>query len=80
MESIKASEFKAKCLALFDEVAEKGTTYVVTKRGKPVARVVPTTTDEEPGLERLKGTVKILGDIVSPAVPESDWDVLRDDS
>lgn len=42
---ITASEFKAKCLALLDEVAEKNATLVVTKRGKPVARVVPA---EEP--------------------------------
>jgi prevent-host-death family protein len=43
--SIPASEFKAKCLALLDEVAEKKETLVVTKRGRPVARVVPA---EEP--------------------------------
>jgi prevent-host-death family protein len=42
---IPASEFKAKCLALLDEVAETRETLVVTKRGKPVARVVPA---EEP--------------------------------
>ena len=39
--SIPASEFKAKCLALLDEVASKKETLVVTKRGKPVARVSP---------------------------------------
>jgi len=43
--TIGASEFKAKCLALLDEVAETKTTLVVTKRGKPVARVMPA---EEP--------------------------------
>jgi prevent-host-death family protein len=40
-ETVSAAEFKAKCLALFDEVAEGRRTYVVTKRGRPVARVVP---------------------------------------
>jgi prevent-host-death family protein len=45
MRAIPASEFKAKCLALLDEVAETRETLVVTKRGKPVARVVPA---EEP--------------------------------
>ena len=39
--TIPASEFKAKCLALLDEVAETGETIIVTKRGKPVARVEP---------------------------------------
>jgi prevent-host-death family protein len=50
--SIPASEFKAKCLALLDEVAEKRETLVVTKRGKPVARVMPA---DEP--RSLIGTV-----------------------
>ena len=55
--SISASEFKAKCLALLDEVAEKGQPLVVTKRGKPVARVLPV---EEP--RSLIGTVTFLVD------------------
>jgi prevent-host-death family protein len=50
--TISASEFKARCLALLDEVAEKGQPLVVTKRGKPVARVLPV---EEAW--RLLGTV-----------------------
>jgi len=41
MRSIAASQFKARCLALLDEVAETKETLVVTKRGKPVAQVVP---------------------------------------
>jgi prevent-host-death family protein len=38
---IKASEFKAKCLALMDEVARTGNPVVITKNGKPVAELVP---------------------------------------
>ncbi len=53
--SIPASEFKAKCLALLDEVAQKREILVVTKRGKPVARVMPT---EEP--RSLIGTARQL--------------------
>jgi prevent-host-death family protein len=41
MRTIPAGEFKATCLALLDEVAESGETIVVTKRGKPVARLTP---------------------------------------
>ena len=52
---IRASEFKAKCLALLDEVAETQETLVVTKRGKPVARVLPA---EEP--QSLLGTFEQL--------------------
>lgn len=50
--TIPASEFRAKCLALLDEVAATGETLVVTKRGKPIAQIVPV---EEP--RSLLGTV-----------------------
>jgi prevent-host-death family protein len=48
-ERVQASEFKARCLALLDEVARHRTTIVVTKRGKPVARLVPV--DETPSTD-----------------------------
>ena len=53
--SISASSFKARCLALFDEVAASGSSFVVTKRGKPVARVTPI---EPP--RPLRGSVTFL--------------------
>lgn len=78
MESINAASFKATCLALLDKVERTGKPILVTKRGKPVAELVPV---GPPGRRRIlgcmAGTAKIVGDIVSPAVPESDWDVLR---
>lgn len=52
---VKASEFKASCLALMDEVASTGRALVVTKRGKPVVRVTPV--GEAPG---LAGSVRFL--------------------
>jgi prevent-host-death family protein len=55
MRTIPAGQFKARCLKLLDEVAETGETIVVTKRGKPVARVEPV---EEP--PSLKGSVTFL--------------------
>ncbi len=70
--SIPAGEFKAKCLALLDDVAETGREVVVTKRGRPVARVVPA----RPGKIRgLKGSVLREKDIVSPTGVE--WDAAR---
>ena len=51
---ITASQFKARCLRLLDEVAETGETLVVTKHGKPVARVLPPL-----GPDDLRGSVKI---------------------
>lgn len=55
MRTIPAGQFKARCLKLLDEVAETGETIVVTKRGKPVARVEPV---EEP--RSLVGSVTFL--------------------
>lgn len=65
--TIGAGEFKAKCLHLLDEVAEQRTPLVITKRGKPVAKLVPISDAKPVDLYgRMKGTVEILGDIVSP--------------
>ncbi len=61
--SVPAGEFKAKCLALLDEVAETGQEVVVTKRGRAVARVSPVKPDK---VRSLRGSVLHEGDIVSP--------------
>ena len=62
-----AAVFKAKCLALLDEVAETGKEIVITKRGKKVARLVRVEDKPEKIWGRLKGTVQIHGDIFSTA-------------
>jgi len=58
--TVSASMFKAKCLALLDQVAETHASFVITKRGRPVARVVPT--DDPADRRSLKGSVTILTD------------------
>jgi prevent-host-death family protein len=75
---IGAAEFKAKCLAILDEVQRTGESITVTKRGKPVAEVKAVA---EPSRSKLvfgalKGSVTILGDIESPVDPdwEEQWD------
>jgi prevent-host-death family protein len=72
---IKASEFKAKCLALMDQVARTGTPVVITKNGKPVAELVP----HRPRKKTLRGIFKdklfITGDIISPI--DVEWDALK---
>lgn len=74
--TIKASEFKAKCLKLMDEVAESGAEIVITKNGRPMARLVAFV--ERPktlfGIDR--GKLEILGDIVSPI--DDDWEADTD--
>ena len=68
--SIGAGKFKAQCLAILDEVAESGEAVIVTKRGKPVAKVVPAVVEKA---ESLAGTVAFHGDIVGPILDE--WDI-----
>ncbi len=78
METISAANFKATCLALLDEVQRTGKSIRVTKRGKPVAELVPVTSlGKRRIMGCMEGTAKIVGDIVAPALPESDWEVFR---
>jgi prevent-host-death family protein len=63
---IAAGKFKAKCLGLLDEVQTSGQEIVVTKYGKPVAKVVPVDEKDTERWKSLKGTVKINDDIVKP--------------
>lgn len=74
MAKIPATEFKARCLELMDRVAEQRTSYVITKRGKPVAQLVPVArTTAEPLLGRLRHMAQEVGDIVASVVPPSAW-------
>jgi len=65
-QQIAAGMFKAKCLSLLDEVQQKRKEIIITKRGKPVARLVPVETKPPEVFGRMKGTIEILGDIVGP--------------
>ncbi len=77
MHTIQASEFKAKCLALMDEVARTGKTIVVTKNGKPVAELRPHRAPRAKSLIGLhKGQITISGDIVSP-IGTRHWKALK---
>jgi prevent-host-death family protein len=72
--TIPAGEFKAKCLKLLDEVAEKRETLVITKHGKPVAEVRPVPMQGD-FVGSMRGTGEILGDIVSPI--DVEWDAMK---
>ena len=77
MFSIQASEFKAKCLALMDEVARTGKAIVVTKYGRPVAELHPHRPPRAKSLIGLqKGGIAINGDIVSP-VGAGLWNAMK---
>ena len=79
---IAAGEFKAKCLALLDEVKETGQELIITKRGKPTAKVIPVdnSRSRRPFIGRLEGIIEIVGDpddLIKPVFPEEDWDMLK---
>jgi prevent-host-death family protein len=80
MKRVAISEFKAKCLSLIDQVQKTKKPLCITRFGKPVAQVspAPAETAEADWIGSMKGTFEILGDIVSPANDEQDWEVLRD--
>ena len=73
--AIPAGEFKSKCLKLLDEVAENRTTLVITKRGQPVAQLVPMPAKQRDIVGAMKGSVTILGDIISPI--DVEWDAMK---
>jgi len=72
MRTIKASEFKAKCLKLMDEVAATGEPLVITKSGKPVAQLGPVARERRSLWGLHKGQIEILGDIIEPI--DVDWE------
>lgn len=63
---IPAGEFKTKCLKLMDAVQKTKTPLIITKRGKPVAKLVPVEGEATSFFGCMKGSVKITGDIISP--------------
>ena len=80
MQEIAISEFKAKCLAVLEQVRATKQPVRITRFGKPVAEVVPPTpvVDRAAWIGSMKDSMEILGDIISPATDEDEWEVLRD--
>jgi prevent-host-death family protein len=79
MKEVAISEFKAKCLALLDEVQKTKQPLLITRRGQPIAEVNPPKPSENRDwIGSMKGRSRILGDIISPATDPDDWEVLRD--
>ena len=74
VKTIAAGEFKAKCLALMDEVARTGEEIVITKRGKPIARLEAI---EEPTWLSLRGSLLWQADDIVSPVDSDEWESLR---
>lgn len=77
MRKIAAGEFKAKCLTLMEDVRSTRQSIIITKRGKPVAKLVPADEPKDDWIGRLNGKFTVTGDIVSPVVPLEDWEALK---
>jgi prevent-host-death family protein len=79
IQEIAISKFKAKCLSLLQEVSKTKIPLRVTRRGKPIADVIPASSE---GLERswigsLSGSVDIVGDVVSPVIDTEAIEALK---
>ncbi|MFX0203762.1 MAG: type II toxin-antitoxin system Phd/YefM family antitoxin [Candidatus Hodarchaeota archaeon] len=74
MYTLSVSKFKAPCLSVLEEVKNKKKRILITKRGKPIAELIPV--DEKKKDVPLKDTVTFLGDIISP-VSEDEWEALK---
>jgi prevent-host-death family protein len=77
MKTIAAAEFKARCLTLLEDVRSTKQPLLITKRGKPVAKLVPVNTGEDDFIGRLKGVFRVVGDIESPVEPPEAWESAR---
>ncbi len=74
-EYIQAGKFKAKCLKLMDKVHRTKRKIIITKRNKPIAQLVPIEESAESLFGKMKGTVRIVGDIMAPI--DEVWDANR---
>jgi len=66
MKKVPAGEFKARCLALMEGVSTTRQPLVVTKRGKPLVRLVPADDQQDDFIGRLEGVFRVVGDVESP--------------
>jgi prevent-host-death family protein len=78
MKSVPVSKFKTRCLSLMEDVHKTGEAIVITKRGKPIAKLVAADEGKRDFIGRLKGVFQIVGDIESPVVPAETWNTFKD--
>ena len=75
MRTLNATEFKAKCLAILEEVAASGEPVTILKRGRPIAQLVPAfPLDAATPQASLAGSITIVGDVVAPVLSPDDWE------
>ena len=77
MRKMPAGKFKAQCLAVIDEVSTKHEIVVITKRGRPMAKLVPIIKEDDDIFDFMKGKIQITADIVEPVIPLEEYESLR---
>lgn len=77
MKKMAAGSFKVHCLAVMDEVQARRETVLITKHGKPVAKLVPANEDTDDIYGFLAGKISITGDIIAPALSPEEWGNLK---
>jgi len=80
MDEVSASEFKAKCLAIIERVRKTRKPVRITRRGEPVAELIPPTppVTRRDWIGSMEGKIEITGDIVSPVIDMNDFEAWRD--
>ncbi len=74
MKTMAAGKFKAQCLSVIDDVHDLKEEVIITKHGKPMAKLVPVRKKKESIFGALRGQVEILGDLVEPITSPEEWD------
>jgi prevent-host-death family protein len=77
MKQMPAGKFKARCLSVMDDVNATGEPVIITKRGTPVAKIVPVTSKKQNLFGFMVGQFKVIGDIESPVMSLEEWEVMR---
>jgi prevent-host-death family protein len=77
MKKMPAGEFKARCLSVMDDVNATGEPVLITKRGVPVAKIVPVSSKKRDLFGFMAGQFEVVRDIESPTVPLEAWEVMR---
>jgi prevent-host-death family protein len=77
MKKVSATEFKARCLKLIDQVHDTGKPITITKRGRIVATLNPAGDEDEKPWLKLRGTIKWMGDPFAPVVDEDEIECLK---
>lgn len=77
MRKMAAGFFKTNCLAVMDEVHAKREAVVITKHGRPVAKLVPVNTETDEIYDFLAGKGTVAGDVVSPVLSPQEWGELK---